>query len=219
MKRIVWAAAFVAALVAWAAGPAGTAAGLAGSTTEVIVEPGPGQQSYAPARVDLELRTGELPARVQWRWGPGGGGSQAPHDVVHRRGLFSTPLQTEGTYTRTFSAGFFSYFCTIHEGMTGVVTVEPWTEPIDGSKPFRLRWASANSNAGDVYDVRFRVGNRRWRPWRKDTSKPSGIFGRKGKPARVRCGRRYSFQARSQKAGKPRERSGWSPTHAYVACG
>lgn len=217
MKRIVCGIAVLAggALALSAAGSA--LAGLP-APTQVTVEPAPGENRYDPSRVELEIRGDAPPSVVEWRWGPGGSGSEAPHDVDHRGGLFRTNLRKTGTFARTFSAGTFRYFCSIHAEMTGVVAAEPVHEVADGARLFRVHWASTESNTGDVYDVRYRVGERRWRTWKTDTRQTSAMFGRRGRPESVRCGRRYSFQARSQKAGKPRRRSAWSPVHTYVAC-
>jgi plastocyanin len=48
---------------------------------------------------------------------------QAPHDVVADD--FESEVQTNGTFTQTFqSPGQYTYVCTIHAGMEGLIVVE-----------------------------------------------------------------------------------------------
>ena len=47
-----------------------------------------------------------------------------PHNVTDDRGAFASETKTEGEYARTFeAAGVFYYYCTIHHGMQGTLTV------------------------------------------------------------------------------------------------
>ena len=48
------------------------------------------------------------------------------HDVTSKNNLFLSPNMAPGaTFSQTFqSAGSFPYYCTIHSGMTGTVTVQ-----------------------------------------------------------------------------------------------
>ena len=47
-----------------------------------------------------------------------------PHNVTDDRGAFASKTMTDGEYSRTFdAAGIFYYYCTIHHGMQGTLTV------------------------------------------------------------------------------------------------
>jgi plastocyanin len=75
---------------------------------------------FAPA--SSPVTTG---ATITWTWR---GGNQ--HNVTFEDGQGSSPTQTSGTHSRTFSgSGTFRYRCTIHSsnfttGMVGSVTVQ-----------------------------------------------------------------------------------------------
>ena len=58
---------------------------------------------------------------VAWVWGPG---VTEQHNVTFADSSRSSPTQTQGTHSVTFStAGTFVYSCTIHPAMTGSVVV------------------------------------------------------------------------------------------------
>ncbi len=51
-----------------------------------------------------------------------------PHTVVSPNNFRSKPLDTDGTFTFTFTKlGIYKYFCSLHPHMTGTVTVEAET--------------------------------------------------------------------------------------------
>ncbi len=54
-----------------------------------------------------------------------------PHTVVSTEKEFrSQVLDTDGTYTHTFTApGSFDYYCSVHPHMKGKVIVEPGSQP------------------------------------------------------------------------------------------
>jgi plastocyanin len=157
---------------------------------------------------------------VRW-FRPVGG---LPHNVLHAGGLFSSGAPTDGPidFTRRFSAGYFFYFCQVHviQGMIGRVTAElTFTEDPSG-RPFTVRWASSSTNTGNVFDVQYKVDDGKWRHWKVDTASFKGVFGRDGRPVRVRSGHTYRFRARSQKsASSPGAKSGWSPVLAVPVTG
>jgi plastocyanin len=64
-----------------------------------------------------------LNSTVTWQWNSG----TTLHNVTFPDVPKSADMNT-GTYSRTFSvAGTYNYACTLHEGMTGVVTVSSST--------------------------------------------------------------------------------------------
>lgn len=68
--------------------------------------------SFAPADVRIESGTA-----VTWRWAGG-----MAHDVAGSD--FASPIQTDGTFTHTFKQpGAHDYWCNLHSGMKGTVTV------------------------------------------------------------------------------------------------
>ena len=57
---------------------------------------------------------------------------QEPHNVVDDKGTWESPALSSGqTYTFAFTtAGIYTYYCTIHSGMLGTITVtEPPPQP------------------------------------------------------------------------------------------
>jgi plastocyanin len=201
-----WCAAGVASLLV-ALAVAGPAA--ASSKQTVLVQ----DNEFAPRTV----RGSVGPSEVAWVWdgplpGPGDATNE-DHNVVQNRRLFSSGAAvTDDAFSRIPSAGTFPYFCEVHrftDGMTGRLRIMPSRRPAPAGPPFRVVWATPDSNTGDEFDVRFKVGGGAWRTWRNDTSRLSGVFGRNDNPVEVRPDSVYRFQARSQQ--NPERRSGWSP--------
>jgi hypothetical protein len=161
-----------------------------------------------PSSPPLPLNEGSF----DWEWGPGGAGLLDLHNVVQDDALFTSgdPVASRpGGFSVTASAGTYPYFCVLHLGMEGVVSVTPVLGPTDpGAGPIQLSWASPDTTTGDSYDVRFRSG-KKWEKWKSDTSKLAGTFGKKKKPLKLKSGRSYRFQVRSRSGKK--SRSGWSP--------
>lgn len=68
--------------------------------------------SFVPADVRIDSGTA-----VTWRWAGG-----MAHDVAGSD--FASPIQTDGTFTHTFEQpGAYDYWCNLHSGMKGTVTV------------------------------------------------------------------------------------------------
>jgi hypothetical protein len=76
---------------------------------------------------------------------------------------------------------------------------------------FRPAWALDITRTGNSFDVRFKVGNGKWRLWKDDTRARRALFGKNGEPVEVKPSKQYRIQARSQKRSNPAKRSGWSP--------
>lgn len=80
----------------------------AGEGATVVLE----ASSFEPA--DVLIDSG---ASVTWRWAGG-----MAHDVTGSN--FASPIQTGGTFTHTFEQpGTYDYWCNLHPGMRGTVTV------------------------------------------------------------------------------------------------
>jgi plastocyanin len=175
----------------------------AGSVTITLTN----DNTFSPPSAGLALGDGAF----DWQWGPGGAGLLDLHNVVSDDALFTSgePVASRpGGFSVTASAGTYPYFCQLHFGMEGVVSVTPVLGPTDtGQGPIRLSWASPDTTTGDSYDVRYRTG-KKWKKWKKDTGKLSGVFGKRKKPVKVKSGRSYRFEARSRSGN---HRSDWSP--------
>jgi plastocyanin len=71
--------------------------------------------SFLPSQVTITAGT-----TVKWT-----NGSSMPHTVTSSSGLFNQHLNVGETFSYTFTtAGSYSYTCTLHPGMDGVVTVQ-----------------------------------------------------------------------------------------------
>jgi plastocyanin len=156
---------------------------------------------------------------VTWEWDEN---VKNMHSIRQREGLFSSGPETNdpaATFERRFSAGSFDYYCGVHGvSMSGRVRVPVTIATAPTGRPFTVRWATLSTNVGQVFDVQYRIGSGAWLTWRMDTSKPSRVFGKDGKPVVVKAGRTYSFRARTQRiVGEPLDRSGWSLVRSFQA--
>jgi plastocyanin len=137
------------------------------------------------------------------------------HSVTQNARLFNSPAQANQNFTRKFSAGTFGYHCTEHgapnSGMHGTVRVAPQVVSAPAGLAFTVRWATAGTNTGNSFDVKYRVGRGPWKTWRNNTSAKSMVFGRGG-PVAVARGKSYSFQVRS---GSGAQESGFSPVKTF----
>lgn len=149
-------------------------------------------------------------------------GSGLSHNVRENHLLFRSGNITSGTidFTRIFSAGTFHFYCEQHGspsgGMDGLVKVKPRIAAAPSGLKFTVRWANAQSNTGEVFDVQYRVGSGPWKDWKKNTPAEKGVFGANGKPVGAKDGTKYSFRARSQMAGDDTSASGWSPRTSFT---
>ena len=148
--------------------------------------------------------------------------TQQPHNVreAGTPTLFRSGDITVGRidFTRTFSAGSFSYFCEVHRDvrMAGRVRVGVRIGRAPRRLPFTVRWAGRRTNTGRRFDVQFRRGSGAWRNWRTNTTTFADVFGKRGRPVRIVPGATYSFRARSQKTvGAKTHQSRWSPSRSF----
>jgi plastocyanin len=172
------------------------------ATKQVVIA----DNSFTPKAVSI--RVGDL---VRWARD---GGAFGEHNVrqVNRRPIFYSGAPTSNStfsFRRRFSAGAFRYKCDVHGTiMSGSVRVPVVVRRAPAGLNFGVQWATGRTNTGGRYDVQFRVGSGRWRPWRTDTKSVKGVFGKGGGPVRVANGKRYSLRARSQ---VKKSESDWSP--------
>lgn len=105
------AAATAALLAAGATGATEPPAAHAAATKTVVLK----NIAFNPGRVTIERGD-----RVAWAWRDG----RTRHNVTSRS-FRSSPTRSSGAYAVRFSrTGTFSYRCTLHPGMNGVVTVK-----------------------------------------------------------------------------------------------
>jgi plastocyanin len=171
---------------------------------------------------DPEVTTLTAPGQaVTWDWAAD---VEDSHNVHQDAGLFSSPFASipDAEFERMFSAGNFHYYCQLHGattgGMDGRVRVPVLITAAPTGRPFTVRWATAATNVGQVFDVQYRIGGGAWVTWRTDATARYKVFGADGKPVVVKAGRTYSFRARTQaSASAPLRRSGWSPVRSFQA--
>jgi hypothetical protein len=72
--------------------------------------------------------------------------------------------------------------------MTGQIRIRLLFDPAPSGRPFTIRWATADTNTGAVFDVRYRRNGGEWKAWKTDTRAKRGIFGKDNKPVRIRAG-------------------------------
>ena len=145
-------------------------------------------------------------------------GSDAPHNVAQRNGIFRSGDPTTGAIdlTKTFSAGSFPYLCEVHgDSMAGNVKVKPSTSAGPTGRPFTVTWANSSTNTGNAFDVRYKIGSGgTYRMWKSDTTTFSAVFGKNGAPVTVRAGKAYFFSVRSQTSSA--NQSDWSPAKSFT---
>jgi plastocyanin len=193
---------YVAVCIATALAAAFAAPAPASASVSITIQD---DNTFNPRNATQDLGAGSF----DWEWGPGGVGTIEEHNVVQDDELFSSGepvLSRPSGFSVTASAGTYPYYCEIHVGMLGEVSVRPLAADATSGGGVRVTWADASTTTGTRYDVRYRAG-KKWKPWKKKTSRVAGTFGRNGKPVKLR--KKAKLQARSR-AGSAR--SDWSPT-------
>jgi plastocyanin len=146
-------------------------------------------------------------------------GSVNPHNVSQDQGLFRSGDPTLGPieFTVTPSAGRFDYQCEVHgPSMSGLVTGIMHFTRHSPELWITVIWATADTDTGRVFDVRYRVDGGDWQTWKTDTTRFKGAFGRNDRPVQVEPGHAYRFQGRSQvNDARNRDHSRWSQTLTY----
>lgn len=200
MRRIAIPALCLALLAPWPARAA---------TKSVAVT----DNAFGPATIGIR-RGGE----VAWlREGTGN-----PHNIASDDGLFRSGDAVSGAieYRLTFSAGSFPFFCEIHggpggSGMAGVVRVRAIAKPAPAGRSFTVLWSTKGSDVAGTFDVQYRRGRKgSWATWLDATARRKGVFGAKGRPARVRRAA-YFFRVRTLLTGVGQ--SDWSPPVRFRA--
>ena len=167
-------------------------------------------------KYDDRVVTRGVGGQVKWSTAAG---TEKEHNVRENSFLFDSgePKPPAWSFTRTFSAGTFHYYCDIHGsprgGMDGLVKVPvKITEGPDG-RPFTVQWATAGSNTGRRFDVQFRIGTGNWRNWKRNATANKGVFGSGGRPVTVQQHKTYKFRAKSRNNTGA---SKWSPVRSKV---
>ncbi|MEX0753808.1 MAG: hypothetical protein WD556_01645 [Actinomycetota bacterium] len=197
---------------------------LAAATLAIATLPGTATGGAAAIGVDDDFFDPDesayhSPAPFPWNWQD----TENAHTVRQNKMLFSSGAPRTGNHQFVVraSSGTFPYYCSVHGspggGMRGRIRVGIRIEEID-EEHFRVRWAFSDSETGNVYDVRYRVGSGKWKNWKVDTKQRAVIFGRNDQPVAVDPATTYRFRARSQaKASTPKQVSGWSPVRERLA--
>lgn len=101
------------------------------SQPKVNTAPPAGGISVTNNQFSPGTKTVAVGTSLQWAWNtctgdPYTGQSCVSHSVTFDDGSASSPLQDEGTFTKSFnSAGTFNYHCSVHgAAMTGTITVQ-----------------------------------------------------------------------------------------------
>jgi plastocyanin len=166
---------------------------------------------YAPKNITAKVGTDNEVNWLPWD-------TVDMHNIRQNKNLFSSGAAVSNDpdgFSRIFSAGTFGYFCTLHGapgiGMAGTIKVKPTMSPDPAGKPFTVIWSGSGTQTGNAFDVRYRVGNGKWKMWKKGTKGSQAVFGKNGKPVAVHSGKAYKFQVRSKDAGTKKV-SGYSPS-------
>ena len=102
------------------------------SPPKVNTTPPAGGISVTNNQYSPGTKTIAVGANVTWAWNactgdPYNGQSCVSHSVTFDDGSASSPLQDQGSFTKSFAtAGTYTYHCTVHgsQGMTGTITVQ-----------------------------------------------------------------------------------------------
>jgi plastocyanin len=190
----------------------------AGVSHQITVE-AEGQDLFSPELVNANVNEDYV---FDWTWGAG---TSAEHNVRQDSKLFYSgePTDAREPFSVSGSAGTFHYYCEVHGSKSGGMDGEIALRPNFGMPPLKrggqpvvnILWASSDSETGNQYDVQYKVGKHDWKYWKKNTAKPSGLFGKNGKPVSVNLDKGYKVRARSEKASNPKRRSGWSPPLSF----
>jgi plastocyanin len=173
------------------------------ATTTVAVGPN-NSLAFSPKSVTKTVGAGG----ITWQW------KGFSHNVRQDDKLFYSgrPTNPPHTFRVTPSAGSFHYYCEVHQvqGMQGTVKIRPQIFNKTASS-FGVRWSTGSRDTGGKFDVRYRVDGGAWKVWKNDVTATQATFGAVGKPVPVRAGHTYDVAARSEKASKTSQASGWSP--------
>jgi plastocyanin len=123
---------------------------------------------------DVVARQGDT---VQWDWN-----SFSSHSVTDRTGmsLYDSGVRGAGsTFSFTFdSAGLYDYWCTIHFGMTGTVSVPINAKPKRGRQDttFTITFSAANAPAGFVFDAQIKRPGAPFVDWQTGVTNRTATF-------------------------------------------
>jgi plastocyanin len=174
-----------------------------------VIEVTVADDSFTPSQA-----TSAVGGQVHWSRASG---STDDHNIRQDGKLFFSGPPTGGAmdFTATLSAGTYHYYCEEHGsefgGMDGIVKSPVRILNAPPGRTFTVRWATAYTDTGSLFDVQYRIGSGAWRNWRTDVSATQGVFGKNGNPVNVQNGKVYRFKARSQEGSAI---SDWSPVRS-----
>jgi plastocyanin len=201
-------------LEAACAAAAAVGLGLIGATVaqSALVNISVEDNEFVPAVATFEFAANP---DVSWDWNfPDGTAND--HNVVSKRGLFrSGNPKTNGDFDLAASAGKYAYYCENHrsDGMKGKVNILPNANDV-AVDAIEVEWAIPENTTGKRFDVRYKIDDGKFKYWKRNTKKMSGLFGGpNAKPVEVNLDEHdYSFQARSRKGPPSKHKiSGFSP--------
>jgi plastocyanin len=195
---------------------------IAGSLAAGLLAPpalaGPANISVGDDFFDSDDATQVLGSSTHWDWLDTIGNE---HNVRQDDKLFrsgETTDNTATTYTVVIASGKFHYYCEEHGtqngGMDGVVKVKPTVGNYTG-ETLTVTWGDAGVPKPSQYDVKYRVGNGKWKDWIKNKTTVSRKFGANDKPVNVQKGKTYSFKARTELQSNPQKASSFSPVESF----
>jgi plastocyanin len=159
-----------------------------------------------------------LGSSTHWTWDDGGDGFMGDHNVREDSKMFYSGPFTDDpghTFTTSVASGKYRYHCEVHSGMDGTVKARPLVGPADVDS-FVVTWGAANVQKPSRYDVKYRVGDGRWKDWVKNKTAIDREFGANDNPVDVRSGVVYGFKARTELKSNPQKSSRFSPVTPFA---
>jgi plastocyanin len=184
----------------------------------------PATAGAAPREIDIGdnfFSPRKPPARnfangPSFRWSNGGGTGNR-HNVRQDDRLFRSgdPTRHPINFAINASAGSYHYYCERHGspqgGMAGRVKVRPIAETDHAPGEVEVVWADSNTDTGSRFDIRYRVGQRRWKIWKNDTPKFHAAFGHNDNPVNYRPNRHTNKIKERSERRRVKKHSDWSP--------
>jgi plastocyanin len=155
-------------------------------------------------------------AVVSWDWAKH---LDHKHNVRQDTRLFfsgaptKSPAESLGSFE--LPAGKYHYYCEVHGskngGMDGNIEITPSADtPSPDFNP--ITWALDSSiRVGDRWEVQYKVGQGKWKTWKKNTADLGGNFGENDKPVNFSQLKVYKVRVKTKLAAHPDRQSKFSP--------